>query len=542
MSNLKYESFFPYRTIRKEQEKAIEYCIEQFKSGKRYVVVEAGTGCGKSAIGLTVSRWLNAWDRTPDPDYEDGTYYVTTQKILQEQYVKDFGSSKGCMKSIKSASNYKCNFKLHKGNSCQDSQRLLRTTDKKSPFFKNCAFSCVYKQAKRNFLESKESVTNFPYFLTEAAFSGKITPRKCLVVDEAHNVETELSKFIEVTVSKRFSRSVMKVSWPTKKTQYSVYKWIRDVYFPRASAKLLHFEEQIENLGIKSKIKDFNALANQYDMLSSHVKKMDTFLKVYQSDNWVLEVVPPKDRAMEKFVFRPIDVAPFVDEYVNRLGKRVVFMSATILDKQTFCRSLGIEPEDTAFISIPTPFPAENRPIIFSASGHMNAKSINATLPKLAKAVSMILAEHKDEKGIIHCHTYKIANYLKQNVRSNRLLIHNSSDRDDVLRKHINSKKPTVLLSPSMSEGVDLHGNLSRFQVICKVPYPYLGDPLIRKRMNKFSGWYPMQVAKTIVQAVGRSVRSKDDKAVTYILDGDWYSFLRKNRKFFPKSFLESLL
>jgi Rad3-related DNA helicase len=80
-----------------------------------------------------------------------------------------------------------------------------------------------------------------------------------------------------------------------------------------------------------------------------------------------------------------------------------------------------------------------------------------------------------------------------------------------------------------MSEGVDLHGELSRFQVVCKVPYPYLGDPLIRKRMNKFSGWYPMQVAKTIVQAVGRSVRSKDDKAVTYILDGDWYNFLRKN-------------
>ena len=153
------------------------------------------------------------------------------------------------------------------------------------------------------------------------------------------------------------------MSWPTKKTQYAVYKWIKDVYFPRASAKLLHFEEQLENLGIKSKIKDFNALANQYDMLSSHVKKMDTFLKVYQGDNWVLEVVPPKDRSMEKFVFRPIDVAPFVDEYVNRLGKRVVFMSATILDKQTFCRSLGIEPEDTAFISIPTPFPVENRPV-----------------------------------------------------------------------------------------------------------------------------------------------------------------------------------
>jgi Rad3-related DNA helicase len=51
-----------------------------------------------------------------------------------------------------------------------------------------------------------------------------------------------------------------------------------------------------------------------------------------------------------------------------------------------------------------------------------------------------------------------------------------------------------------------------------------------------------MQVAKTIVQAVGRSVRAKDDKAITYILDGDWQRFLNSNRKFFPKSFLDSLL
>ena len=542
MSELNYGSFFPYLNIRKEQEEAITYCIDQFKSGKRFVVVEAGTGCGKSAIGLTVSRWVNAWDRSLDPEYENGTYFVTTQKILQDQYVKDFGSGRGCMKSIKSSSNYKCSFHGRKGNSCQESLRLLKTADKKSSFFKNCAFGCVYTRAKKDFLESSESVTNFPYFLTEAAFSGKIIPRKFLVVDEAHNVESELSKFIEMTVSKRFCKQILKISWPTKKSQYAVYKWIRDVYYPKAASRLLHFEQQLESMGIKSRIKEFTALTKQHDMLSSHVKKMETFVKVYDTDNWVLEVVPPKDRAQEKFIFRPIDVAPFAEQYVNRLGKRILFMSATILDKTTFCRSLGIPQEETAFISIPTPFPVENRPVIFSASGNMSSKTIDYTLPKMAKAVKMILEEHKGEKGIIHCHTYKVAHYLKKHVKSRRLLMHNSENRDEVLRKHIKSKTATVLLSPSMSEGVDLHGDLSRFQIICKVPYPYLGDPLVRKRMNKFKGWYPMQVAKTIVQAVGRRVRSKEDKAVTYILDGDWQRFLRNNRKFFPKSFLDSLL
>ena len=540
MAEIKFQPFFPYLNIRKEQATGIDFCIDAFKNGKKYVVLEAGTGCGKSAIGLTVGRWVNAWDKKVDCDYEQGSYFVTTQKILQAQYVKDFGTGRGTMCSIKSSSNYTCKF--HSKNNCQESQRLLKMEDKQSSFFKSCSFACVYKQAKARFLESKESVTNFPYFLTEAAFSGKIVPRKFLVVDEAHNVETELSKFIEVTVSERFCKQVLKTPWPQKKTQYSIYKWIKDAYFPKAKSRLMHFEKQIEAVGIKSRIKEFTAISKQHEMLSSHVKKMETFVKAYNSDNWILEVIPPYDRAKEKFVFRPIDVAPFAKEYVTRLGKKVLFMSATILDKETFCRSLGLPLEDTAFISIPTPFAPENRPVIFSSSGNMNAKSIDQTLPKMAAAVKMILAEHSKEKGIIHCHTYKVANFLKRNIKSRRLLIHDSGNRDEILQKHINSKKPTVLLSPSMSEGVDLHGDLSRFQIVCKVPYPYLGDPLVRKRMHKFKGWYSMQVAKTVVQAVGRSVRSKDDRAVTYILDGDWQRFLKNHKKFFPKSFLDSLV
>ena len=88
-----------------------------------------------------------------------------------------------------------------------------------------------------------------------------------------------------------------------------------------------------------------------------------------------------------------------------------------------------------------------------------------------------------------------------------------------------------------MTEGVDLVEDASRFQIICKVPYPYLGDKLVKKRMNKWKWWYPLKTAKTIVQATGRSVRSKDDHAVTYILDSDWDRFYQRNSGLFPKGF-----
>ena len=92
-----------------------------------------------------------------------------------------------------------------------------------------------------------------------------------------------------------------------------------------------------------------------------------------------------------------------------------------------------------------------------------------------------------------------------------------------------------------MTEGVDLKGDISRFQVLCKVPYPYLGDKLIKKKMNKWKWWYPLQTAKTIVQSVGRSVRSVEDHAVTYILDSDWIRFYSKNSKYFPLDFKRSI-
>ena len=143
---------------------------------------------------------------------------------------------------------------------------------------------------------------------------------------------------------------------------------------------------------------------------------------------------------------------------------------------------------------------------------------------------------------VVHnCHTFKIAKYLQQHVKSNRILIHGSEDRIQKLQEHMTSKKPTVLLSPSMQEGVDLKGDLSRFQIICKVPYPYLGDKIVKKRMHRWPWWYPLQTAKTVVQALGRSIRSADDHAVSYILDVDWVRFFEKHSELFPENFKKSL-
>ena len=216
-------------------------------------------------------------------------------------------------------------------------------------------------------------------------------------------------------------------------------------------------------------------------------------------------------------------------------------MSATVLNKEAFCESIGVNPDDAAFISIDSPFPLANRPVIYVPAGKMTKDEIFNTLPKQTKIVQELLKDHENDKGVIHSRTYQISKHLMAHIKGNRLITHESGNREDIIGEFMRSDRPLVLVSPSSTEGLDLKGDLSRFQIICKVYWPYLGDKLVRKRMNKYSRWYAYQAAKAIVQAVGRSVRTEDDFAVTYILDSSWEPFYYKNKDLFPQYFKDAL-
>ena len=523
---------FPLKKPRPQQVTAIDEILSAFDSGKRFFALEAGTGVGKSAVAATVARAL-AEQQLPE-EFQSGALFVTTQKLLQDQYESDY--QKQGMRSIKSARNYRCKYK--KFNTCADGQAEIRLQEKGSSYWNTCTFNCTYKTAKQEFLDAGLSVTNFPYLLTEAHFNGKIKPHQLLVIDEAHNIETELSKFIEIAVSEKFTKQTLKIDMPVITTHHQALTWITDVYYPKLSSYVQHIQDMLEKYsGIKKSLDQFVSLTRQLHMIEGHHKRLQDFLRVHTKENWVFEAQQSEFRGLRKLSFKPIDVSEFAHQYLLRLGYKVLFMSATLIQIDKFLEMLGVDPAQAGHLSLPSPFPVKNRPILFVPIGRMTSKEIDNSLPKLTEAVRRILEEHKDEKGIIHTHSYKIAHFLKKKIKSRRLLISTPSNREEVLKKHIKGNKPTVLISPSMTEGVDLEGDASRFQIICKVPYPYLGDKLVKKRMNKWKWWYPFQTTKTVIQSVGRSVRSSSDTAVTYILDADWERFYERNKKLFPSDF-----
>jgi Rad3-related DNA helicase len=152
---------------------------------------------------------------------------------------------------------------------------------------------------------------------------------------------------------------------------------------------------------------------------------------------------------------------------------------------------------------------------------------------------------HKKDKGIIHTSSYEQLNFIKENISEDnlgRLLVTDPDiKREDVITEHINSIKPTVIISPSFHTGIDLKDELSRFQIITKVPYPNLGDRWINAKRYTDEEWYYWQTALRLVQAYGRSIRSREDWAKTYILDSAFGSFVIRNRVIFPDWFKQAI-
>ena len=98
-----------------------------------------------------------------------------------------------------------------------------------------------------------------------------------------------------------------------------------------------------------------------------------------------------------------------------------------------------------------------------------------------------------------------------------------------------------VMISPVFHEGLDLYDERCRFQVIPKVPYGYIGDPVVNARRLRDRDYYQIMAIQKLVQACGRAVRSETDFADTYILDVSFRWLFYTFRHYFPRYIWEAI-
>ena len=99
---------------------------------------------------------------------------------------------------------------------------------------------------------------------------------------------------------------------------------------------------------------------------------------------------------------------------------------------------------------------------------------------------------------------------------------------------HKNTDSDTILVGPTLNEGIDLPGDECRFIIMIKMPYPYLGSRLVQRKKDLYDGWYQNETLRTIIQSIGRGVRYDGDWCQTYILDGSFSYFWFQSKSSFP--------
>jgi ATP-dependent DNA helicase DinG len=510
---------------REKQLEVLDFIERAIQAGYRDIVIAASTGTGKTALGVALCEW--AKQEALSIPGNPGGYYLVIQKILQDQITKDFetGKFKGVGVSIKSSVEYDC------------------------PYFKNCGLGsriqkrrcpckaenqCSYAMQKSMFLGSSTGITNYPYLFAEHKYAGNLPARRVLVLDECSHVDSQLLKFNDLKLNQKLIDDWgLELKIPELKTLSEFYGWISQVYEPVAS----------EQAGIIMELANTDSddkFAKQAVEMDQHVCKVHRALELIKKnpDNWVYWSEEDRNKQVD-YIARPLDAAPYRPELVDAMGSIRLYMSAYPGPKEIFCRTLGLSLKDTAWKNVSSTFPPENRPIVLAFVGSMSKKNSDTTMPSFLKIVGGIMESHKNQKGLIHTCSYRIGeeiyNAYAGSEHGKRLLFpRNADEREPMFKRHFESKDPTIIISPSMTEGFDFAGNLAEWQIIGKIPWPSLSDKQVLAKKEKDPMWYRLETAKTIIQASGRPVRSATDKAVTYILDQDFLLLWDTNRDLFP--------
>lgn len=453
--------------------------------------------------------------------------------------------------------------------------------------------ACPYFDQLNIALNASHSIFNYSNFLALLPSKKNLLPRELLVLDEGHLLETELVKFRGLIITKRRWKRYISDLKLIDFGFDDIKRWID--FLIELESKMLNLlgnGSVAETLAIERKIKygwstikkkklngntarivsssdlfeSDEHISKQYEDFSVHVN--DTLTDEVAADairdterltrtinniisdpeNWIVSDIIKESYEVVKVEFKPLDISKYCKAVFDKCSKTII-MSATILNYKTFCKNIGISPDndEVKFIQVPSDFPAENRPIYPMNVAYLNYNNLQLqeTKSAITNAVDNLMTIHNKHKGIIHTTSYEQLNFIKDNIskdNARRLIVTDPEiQRDEIVHEHFYAKKPTVLISPSLHTGLDLKEDLSRFQIITKVPYPNKSDRWINAKRNKVPEWYYWQTGLKLVQAYGRSVRSKDDWAKTYILDSAFQYFLRKNREILPGWFLNAI-
>lgn len=474
---------FPFDEYRQVQLDALEWASQ---ADRQVLMLSAPPGVGKSLIGATWGKMFGG---------SKGFILTKTLSLLQ-QYETQLG-----IPGVRGAANFNCEV-LKKFN-CEDGAAAGCPFRSKKP-----STSCPYVLQKAEGLAAPQAVAAYAFALWNPV------ERDYLVCDEGHSLLDILTDYESISIPLDLNPPMelerlpawatltlpkVQASKPSADAPKAVVRWERTV---RALERL---------------------------------KTLDNYphVMVETSKSLVLKPVWPRNP--------------------RRLwGKaQALLMSATLFSGGLMADLLNLAPGNWDYLEVPSPFEVGRRPLYVKPVVKLNAKSGPAAYDALAETIAWLMKSYPGEKGLLHVSSYKQVQMLKYALEDlpdvAPLLVHQGQKgqaRDKLFREFRQRPGPLWLLSPSAREGEDFPYDQARVNVLVKIPYPDLSDPVLAARREDGvigKTYYSAVTCANLAQAYGRGMRAEDDFGATWVLDSNIYNLLRWNREHLPQYLLEAV-
>lgn len=518
--------------------------------GFQTVVLSAPTGTGKSIIGAVVAETLH---KLKYPDAHAGaSFLLTPTNVLSEQYHKTFQEGRDPLdtrfRMLKGAGNYECSAlstpeEPQTAENC--AQRLFIKEQMQGTLDEHCN-GCEYALQKKLKAHARHLITNYAYYFIDRMWAEQLAKRTITVFDEAHLIndlftehnaiyfsDTRIKKMIEETQELSFqlgsSSSVYKIFKAVRvdlmdgkidESNYTEYlSQLADAYGQVTEAAQAAAERSVRD---QKKYLSLTKMAKKYFGLGCKIG--DLFTYGYPHAFEYKERNPKQGQNEDEVSVKAIFVGDMFSKLIN--ADYNLLMSATISD-QYARRTLTLE--NAKHIRLAPSFPRENKKIVFFKPLNLNYATLKD--PKMVKqlqATCFQIADHHTklgDRGIVLAPSFAltegIAAALEGAGVKARIYEHKRGEKlAEVLGRFKRyDGGPAILLTPSGFEGLDLAGDLSRYQIILKAPFGSLGEARMKKILASYPDIYSLLTTMKLVQGAGRSVRGPDDYATTYMLD-----------------------
>lgn len=517
--------------------------------GFKTVILSAPTGTGKSIIGAVVADTLHM---ITHPDAHVGaSFLLTPTNVLSEQYHKTFQEGRDPndtrFRMIKGAANFEC-AALSTPAEPQTAEvcsiRLFQKEQMDSMINTFCN-GCEYQHQKRMRDHSRHLITNYAYYFIDRMYTNFMAKRTVCVFDEAHLINDLFTEHNAIYFSdSRLQKMAQEINEALSLGHTDIFKTIKrikedlnagkindqtymkylellaTIYYDVKDAAEAAAEREVRN---PKKYLQLQKMSKKYFGLGCKIGDLMTY--AYPHAFEYKERDPKYKDSEDEVSVKPIFVGDMFEQLIN--ADYNLLMSATF-SEQYARRTLTLQ--NAKHIRLAPTFPRENKKIVFYKPQNLNFNTLKEakTVKQLQATCYEIVKHHtdKNERGIVLAPSFAlsegIAAALGAMNLNTRIFEHRRGEKlVEVLDRFKRHKGPAVLLTPSGFEGLDLAGDLSRYQIILKAPFGSLGEARMKKILASWPDIYSLLCTMKLVQGAGRSVRGPDDYATTYMLDSN---------------------